>query len=98
MVFNVKTTTVTTTTRRRACAFFHSPSSRRGHLVYTVCSMQFVRTAQLKYKHFIALSMEDGEASRPPRPEPLYTIIVSPNHTTIEAYSLEHKERYCYKD
>ena len=35
----------TTTTTRRACAFSHSPSSRRGHLV---CSMQFVCTAQFK--------------------------------------------------
>ena len=71
-VFNVKTTTTT----RRACAFYHSPSSRRGHLVL-VCNIikQFVRTAHIKHKHLLALSTENGGPPSPPRPEPLYIYI-----------------------
>ena len=69
--FNVK---IATTTTRRACTFLHSPSSRRGHLVR---SMQFVRTAQFKHKHLLALSTEDGGGGSPPRPKPLYIIVVS---------------------
>ena len=38
---------------------------RRGHLVCSINSMQFVRTTQFKHKHLLALSTEDGGAPGP---------------------------------
>ena len=39
--------------------------------------MKFVPTAQLKHKHLLVLSTEDGGGGRPLRPEPLYYHIIS---------------------
>ena len=46
---------------------------RRGHLVCSINSMQFVHTAQFKHKHLLALSTEDGGPPAP-RVRSLYLI------------------------
>ena len=57
---------------------------RRGHLACSINRMHFVRTAQSKHKHPLALSTEDGGphggrgAPRPPRPEPLLIVLTTP--------------------